>query len=122
MVHQGARSGGGYRVGMASPAAVPDPRVPPADPQAIRACLTPTLAAEFDHEWNIVLDRVKQSQDLTDLHELLAKWRHTAVLELRDPGTTYRILAKAEQIQRTGHNPDATPIDLHALIQQRLSR
>lgn len=107
---------------MASPAAAPDPRVPSADPQAIRPCLTPTLAAEFDHEWNIVLDRVKRSQDLTDLHELLAKWRHTAFLELRDPGATYRILAKAEQIQRTGHNPDATPIDLQALIQQRLDR
>jgi hypothetical protein len=113
---------GRYGVGMASPAAVPDPRVPPADPQAIRACLTPTLAAEFDHEWNIVLDRVKQSQDLTDLHELLAKWRHTAHLELRDPGATYRILAKAEQIQRTGRNPDADPVDLHALLQQRLGR
>jgi hypothetical protein len=109
-------------VSMASPAAVPDPRVPLADPKAIRACLTPTLAAEFDHEWNIVLDRVKQSQDLTDLHELLAKWRHTAHLELRDPGATYRMLAKAEQIQRTGHNPDAAPVDLQALIRQRLGR
>jgi uncharacterized protein DUF6247 len=74
---------------MASPAAVPDPRVPPADPQAIRACLTPTLAAEFDHEWNTVLDR---------------------------------ILAKAEQIQRTGHNPGAAQVDPQALIQQRLGR
>jgi len=109
-----------YGRGMATPAAAPDPRVPPADPQAIRACLTPTLAAEFDHEWDIVLDRVKQSQDLTDLHQLLAKWRHTAVLELRGPGATYQVLAKAEQIQRTGHNPDATPVDLQALIQQRL--
>lgn len=116
----GVRGWSGYRVGIASPAAVPDPRVPPADPQAIRACLTPTLAAEFDHEWDIVLDRVKQSQDLTDLHELLAKWRHTAHLELQDPGATYRMLAKAEQIQRTGHNPDAVPVDLRALIQQRL--
>lgn len=80
----------------------------------------PTLAAEFNREWDIVLDRVKQSQDLTDLHELLAKWRHTAYLELRDPGATYRMLAKAEQIQRTGHNPDADHIDLRALIQQRL--
>ena len=69
-----------------------------------------------------MLDRVKQSQDLTDLHELLAKWRHIVHLELRDPGATYRILAKAEQIQRTGHNPDADPVDLQALIEQRLGR
>jgi hypothetical protein len=25
-----------------------------------------------------VLERVKQSEDLADLHELLNKWRHTA--------------------------------------------
>lgn len=92
---------------MASPAAVPDPRVPPVDPQAIRACLTPTLAAEFDHEWDIVLDRVKRSQDLTDLHELLAKWRHTAVLELRDPlapPTGYWLRPNRSNA------PDATPM------------
>ena len=94
---------------------------PPADPQAIRACLTPTLAAEFDHEWNIVLDRVKQSKDLTNLHELLNKWRHTAHMEMRDPGSYYRMLAKAEQIQRTGGNPDAASFeDMQALIQERL--
>ncbi len=44
-------------------------------------------AAEFDREWEIVLDRVKQSRDLADLHELLNKWRHTAYMELRDPGS-----------------------------------
>jgi hypothetical protein len=30
----------------------------PGPPPAVRACLTPTLAAEFDHEWEIILDRV----------------------------------------------------------------
>jgi hypothetical protein len=97
---------------MSSPAPLtPDPAPPPADPRAIRACLTSTLAAEFDHEWALVLDRVKQSQDLTDLHELLNKWRHTAYLELREPGAHYRTLAKAEQILRTGQHPDAVSIE-----------
>ncbi|MGH3938940.1 MAG: DUF6247 family protein [Pseudonocardiaceae bacterium] len=43
---------------------MPDPAPPPPDPQAIRAGLTPGLAADFDSEWEIVLDRAKQSKDL----------------------------------------------------------
>ncbi len=112
-------------VAMASPATLPNPvpAPPPADPQAIRACLTSTLAAEFDREWRIVLDRVKQSQDLGDLHELLNKWRHTAYMEMRDPGSYYRMLAKAEQIMRSGGNPDAVPFDeMQALIRDRRGR
>lgn len=102
-----AHGGRGYRVHMGSVATVSDPApVPPSDPQAIRACLAPTLAAEFDREWEIVLDRVKQSKDLADLHELLHKWRHTAYAETRDPGSYYRMLSKAEQILRAGSNPD----------------
>jgi len=106
---------------MASLATLPDSTpVPPSDPQAIRACLTPTLVAEFDREWEIVLDRVKQPKDLADLHELLNKWRHTAYLEMREPGSYHRMLGKAEQIIRTGGNPDAVPFEeMQALIRQR---
>ena len=117
---------GGYGERMASPAApLPDPAPapPPPDPQAIRACLTPGLAAEFDSEWDIVLERAKQSKDLAGVHDLLNKWRHTAYMEMRDPGSHYRMLAKAEQILRTGRNPDAAPFeDMQALIRQRLGR
>lgn len=113
---------------MASPGALPadstDPTgPPPAEPRAIRACLTPTLAAEFDHEWEVVLDRVKESKDLTNLRELLNKWRHTAYMEMRTPGSYYRMLAKAEQIQRSGRNPEATSFeDMQALIKGRLAQ
>jgi|ERR1051326_5589467 len=111
---------------MASPAAPsPDrePAPPPLDPQGIRACLTSALAAEFDNEWDIVLERAKQSKDLAGVHDLLNKWRHTAYLEMRNPGAHYRLLAKAEQIMRTGDNPDAASFeDMQALIQQRLGR
>ena len=53
----------GYRVGMASPAALPDPPAgpPAAGLQAIRAWLTPVLAAEFDHEWELALEAAKRS-------------------------------------------------------------
>ena len=110
---------------MAPPAApLPGPSSvpPPPDPQGIRACLTSTLAAEFDSEWEIVLERAKQSKDLTEVHDLLSKWRHTAYMEMRDPGSYYRMLAKAEQIMQTGRNPEALPFeDMQALIRQRLS-
>ncbi|MGH3770891.1 MAG: DUF6247 family protein [Pseudonocardiaceae bacterium] len=111
---------------MASPAAPlsgAKPEPPAADPVAIRACLSSTLVAEFDREWEIVLERVKQAKDLVSLHDLLAKWRHLAYAELCDPGSYYRLLAKAERITRTGHNPDAGSFeDMRALIRQRLSR
>ncbi len=110
---------------MASPATLPNPTPvpPPADPQAIRACLTQTLAAEFDHEWQVVLDRVKQSQDLNNVHSLLHKWRHIAYQEMRDPGSYYRMLAKVEQIQRSGGNPDGVPFEqMQALIRDRQGR
>jgi hypothetical protein len=104
----------------ASSSSVP---VPPAEPKAIRACLTPTLAAEFDREWELVLDRVKQSRELADLHELLNKWRHTAYMELREPGSYYRMLSKAEHIMRTGGNPDAGSFEeMQALIRRRRAR
>lgn len=66
---------GYYRGLMSSPAAfMPDAAPPPpAAPRANRSCITPTLAAEFDRDWEIVLDRVKQSKDRTDLHNLLNK-------------------------------------------------
>lgn len=111
---------------MASPAAPtpgPVPVPPPPDPQAIRACLAPELASEFDRDWDIVLEQAKQSHDLAGVHDLLAKWRHTAYMEMRDPGSHNRLLAKAEQILRTGRNPDAAPVeDMQALIRQRLGR
>ena len=107
---------------MASPAApLPDPAPPSPDPQAIRACLTSALAAEFDSEWEIVLERAKQSKDLAGVHDLLDKWRHTAYLEMRDPGSYYLMLAKAKQITHTGHNLDAVSFeDMQALLRQRL--
>jgi hypothetical protein len=78
--------------------------------------------AEFDREREIVLDRVKQSKDLADLHELLNKWRHTAYLEMREPGSYHRMLGKAEQIIRTCGNPDAVPFEETQVICQRRVR
>jgi hypothetical protein len=67
-----------------------------------------------------VLERAKQSKDLAGVHEFLRKWQHIAHTEATDPGSYFRVLAKAEQISRTGHNPDAVPAEqMQELIQQR---
>jgi hypothetical protein len=95
---------------MASSAA-PSPRdasaaVPPlAEPKAIRACLTPDVAAEFDREWSVVLDQAKREQDLEPVRQLLEKWRHFAYAELIAPGSYFRVLATASQTLATGQPP-----------------
>lgn len=121
-----ARGGSALGWGMASPASVPsggDPVAPAADPVAIRAALTPMLVAEFDREWELVLERAKVSKDLAGIRDLLGKWRHIAYGELRDPGSYYRMLAKAEQVQRLSANPDAVSLEeMKALLRQRQGR
>ncbi|TLG17898.1 hypothetical protein FEK35_01855 [Nocardia cyriacigeorgica] len=110
---------------MASPAPAPDPAGPPltADPVAIRAVLTPTLRAIFDSEWELVLEQAKENKELTGIRAMLDKWRHIAHDELVEPGSYFRLQAKAEQIQRTGVNPDAATIEeMRAVIRQKLGQ
>jgi hypothetical protein len=112
---------------MASPAAAAPhgrPVPPPPEPKAIRACLTPNVAAEFDREWDIVLDRVRRSQDLEPVQDLLAKWRHLAYAELTEPGSYFRVLARAERTLATGQAPpnSVSGEDIDALIHKRLGR
>jgi hypothetical protein len=100
-------------VRMATPASTPapEPSAPPADAAAIRARLPPDIAAEFDAEWEYVLDEAKQSKDLTAVHDLLHKWRFFAFEESRSPGWYAALQAKAERILLTGVNPGAVPYD-----------
>jgi hypothetical protein len=107
-----------------SAASVPGEPVPPqAGSVAIRGCLSPQLVAIFDAEWEHVLEQAKTSKELTEVHALLVKWRHLAYAEMRDPGSYFRLLAKAERILRTGQNPTAAMAEeMQALIQRRLAR
>lgn len=110
---------------MTSPAAAlpdGDPVAPAVEPGAIRACLTPDVAAEFDREWEIVLERAKQTKDLAGMHDLLSKWRHFAYAELKEPGSYYRLLATAAHTLATGKAPPGSVSgqDMKALIRQRL--
>lgn len=97
-----------YRVAVASPAQSTDPsavRPPDADPLAIRACLTPDVAAVFDAEWAHALDEAKVTMDLAGVRELLQHWRHFAYQELRDPGAYFRVLAVAARTLATRTAP-----------------
>lgn len=122
-------SAGGYRVGMASP--VPQPSVvgpaavrpPAADPAAIRACLSSEIVAVFDAEWEHALDAAKQSKDLAGIRDLLHSWRLLAYDELVEPGSYFRILAKAAHIQATGKPATGSVAgeEIRALIAARLA-
>jgi hypothetical protein len=96
---------------------------PEADPVAIRACLTPDVAAAFDAEWEYVLEAAKASKDLAGVRELLAKWRMFAHEELREPGAYFRVLATAAQVQRTGRAPagSVSGAEIRARIEVRLA-
>jgi hypothetical protein len=101
----------------------PDPVPPPAEPGAIRACLTGQMLAAFDKEWDFVLDEAKQTHNLGSVQEMLASWRLMAYTELKDPGSYARMMAKVELIQRTGRNPDAVPVEaVREQIRQRLAK
>ena len=60
-----------------------EPLAPPPDLQAIRARLTELVTAEFDREWDVVLEEAKASKDLSGVHDLLAKCHD--VRSLRNP-------------------------------------
>ncbi|MFD4428506.1 DUF6247 family protein [Nocardia sp. NPDC058497] len=107
---------------MASPASPnPAPVPPQADPAAIRASLTPTLVAIFDSEWELVLDEAKATKELTGIRTLLNHWRHIAYDEMVEPGTYFRLQAKAEELLQYGADDGAATIEeMRALIRQRL--
>jgi hypothetical protein len=65
-----------------------------ADPAAIRSWLSADLAEVFDREWEIVLERSKQSNELAVILDLLAKWRLFGAAERREPGWYFRLMAK----------------------------
>ncbi|PZS39739.1 MAG: hypothetical protein DLM62_06640 [Pseudonocardiales bacterium] len=95
-----------------------DPVPPAAKPVAIRACLTPDVVAEFDREWEIVLERAKQTKDLAGVHDLLNKWRHLAYAELKEPGSYFRLRATAAHTLAIGKAPPGSVPgeDMKALI------
>lgn len=94
--------------------------VPAAEPEALRAVLSPLLREEFDGEWETTLEEAKTSHTLVGIHELLNKWQHTAVMEMRDPASYQRLLDKAARILEQGGNPEGGSLeDMLAHIERR---
>lgn len=77
----------------------------------MRTTLTPELRMEFASEWNLVLEQAKQSHSLEDIHALLNKWQHIAVMESRNPGSYQRMLDRAAQILARGGNPEGRTLE-----------
>jgi hypothetical protein len=108
---------------MTAAASVPSRQPVPSDPSSIRAALTTTLRGEFDREWELVLDEVKESKEIGPILDMVNKWRHIAAGEIEEPGRYYRVLAKAEQIMQAGGNPAGRPADdVMQLIEKRIGR
>jgi hypothetical protein len=80
------------------------------------------VAAEFDAEWDIVLERAKRAKDLAPIHELLNKWRQFAYAELKDPGSYFRLLATAAHTLATGEAPagSVSGAEIKARMRRRL--
>jgi diacylglycerol kinase family enzyme len=61
--------------------------------------------------------------ELGSVQDLLRKWRHIAFTETSSPGTHARVMAKVEEILRTGRNSTAgSYTEMQALIRERPGR
>ena len=82
-----------------------------ASPAEVRAALLPEDAAEFDRQWQDVMDRATRELDLTEVHRTLDSWRRVAWVTAATGPERYRaVLADAEQRSRTGErHPQAMP-------------
>ena len=108
---------------MALPAYDYEPVPPEAEPEAIRVCLTGQMLADFDREWEFVLEEAKQTHSLAGVQDLLAKWRLMAYTELKRPGSYARMMAAIEQTLATGKAPagSISGEEMMARLQARLA-
>lgn len=77
-----------------------------ASPAQVRAALIPEDAVEFDRQWREVMTRATDALDLAEVLATLESWRRIAWLtSANGPASYRRMLAKAEDLQRTGELP-----------------
>lgn len=66
-------------------------------------------AAVFDEQWRAAMLTAIETLDLADVHAVLDAWRPVAWLTSARGAAGYRrILARAEQVLRTGERPPGT--------------
>jgi hypothetical protein len=87
-------------------AATTRPPFAEASPAEIRAALVPEEQDEFDRQYQRALQAAGESYSLDQLDKTLTAWRRTAWMTTAHGHEAYRrMLAKAEQIARTGEPP-----------------
>lgn len=94
----------------AAAAEPPEPGRPPfadASPAQIRQALNPEDAADFDRQWQRLMQLATDKLDLTEVHEALECWRWVAwMTSAHGPNLYRKTLASAEQRLRTGERAD----------------
>ncbi|QUQ72247.1 DUF6247 family protein [Kutzneria sp. CA-103260] len=101
----------------------PEPVPPEAEPGAIRACLTGQMLADFDREWDFVMEEARRIHDLAGVQDLLDKWRLMAYTELKRPGSYARMMATIKTTLATGKAPagSISGAEMLARMQARLA-
>ena len=99
-------------LGMTAAAAEPpEPGRPPfadTSPAQIHQVLTPEDAADFDRQWQRLMQRATDRPDLTEVQEALESWRRVPwMTSAHGPNLYRKTLASAEQRLRTGDTPMA---------------
>ncbi len=92
---------------MTAEAHEPRRRPPTRTPAEIRAALTGTDRAEFEHDYQAALARAGEQYDLTLLNDVLEQWWQIAVLTA-DPVAHRRMLDTTEAL-RAGEPLASTP-------------
>lgn len=103
----------------------PVPNLPPdTTPAAIRDALIDEERAEFERAYQKAIAEAARTLDLTTVLAVLRNYHRIAWLTQRQgPEAHRRMLDKAAEIMRTGHNPDGVSAeDMQALIRERLGQ
>ncbi|MFI9385980.1 DUF6247 family protein [Kutzneria sp. NPDC052558] len=101
----------------------PEPVSPSSEPGVIRANLTGQMLADFDREWDFVMEEARRMHDLAGVQDLLAKWRLMAHHEQKFPGSYARMMDTVERTLATGKAPagSISGEEMLARIQARLA-
>jgi hypothetical protein len=98
------------------------PAPPPSSPHEIREALLPEEAGQFDSEWRTAMSRSAESLDLTEVYEVLRRWRDIAAITRADPGAHRRMLRRADEILAGAEPGTVTADQQRAMIARRLGR
>jgi hypothetical protein len=97
---------------------------PKATPAAIREALIDEERVEFERDYRDAVSKAGKTWDLSPVFDVLRNYHRIAcITRLNGASSHRRMLAQAEEIARTGKNPDGRSEEqLMALINKRLGR